>query len=402
MKLAGQEVSPILEKTIAHAVRPFAIYAALALAGCFSPTFPEGVLCTLEDRRCPGDQICASDDRCYNSLPSDSADAANADGASSGSDSGSVTCNPRVAFAVPNAARDSGNVFLVLADGTELVNLTQTDGVALFPSWSPDGKSLGLVENSQLTTRSIESGDVTLLTTQPSNISSPPKWSPDGRQLLFTTSGTFTVIQFVNVNEMVAIGTPVPVVASIFRFNPRWSDQPDRISYGTSTDIFTVNLDGTNLSNLSNTGNASGAAWSPDKQRIAHIRNVGNSEVFVMNADGSNAQNISGNPSRDGPVEWSPDGRLLFVSDRSGHDELYIMNSDGSGLSRLTVDSGTRDAKLGAWSPNSDVVAYVRAGATPSSSVLIAINVSTREETILMNNLADPSIKPAWEPCPSP
>ena len=31
---------------------------------CFSPTFPNGVLCTI-DGRCPGDQTCAADNRCY-------------------------------------------------------------------------------------------------------------------------------------------------------------------------------------------------------------------------------------------------------------------------------------------------------------------------------------------------
>ena len=42
----------------------FGALIVVALSGCFSPTFPNGVLCA-EGARCPGEQICASDNRCY-------------------------------------------------------------------------------------------------------------------------------------------------------------------------------------------------------------------------------------------------------------------------------------------------------------------------------------------------
>jgi hypothetical protein len=40
------------------------IAIAAAAASCYGPEFPAGVRCSL-DRQCPGDQICAFDDRCY-------------------------------------------------------------------------------------------------------------------------------------------------------------------------------------------------------------------------------------------------------------------------------------------------------------------------------------------------
>ena len=43
----------------------FSLVGLLAIVvGCFSPTFPNGVQCA-ENSRCPGDQICAPDNRCY-------------------------------------------------------------------------------------------------------------------------------------------------------------------------------------------------------------------------------------------------------------------------------------------------------------------------------------------------
>jgi hypothetical protein len=52
------------------------IAIAAAAASCYGPEFPDGVRCSL-DRQCPGDQICAFDDRCYDpdDLPDPNLDA---------------------------------------------------------------------------------------------------------------------------------------------------------------------------------------------------------------------------------------------------------------------------------------------------------------------------------------
>jgi hypothetical protein len=52
------------------------IAIAAAAASCYGPEFPAGVRCSL-DRQCPGNQICAFDDRCYdqNDVPEPNLDA---------------------------------------------------------------------------------------------------------------------------------------------------------------------------------------------------------------------------------------------------------------------------------------------------------------------------------------
>ncbi len=45
-----------------------AVLATLAAAGCYSPTFREGLPCSV-DRECPSGQMCAADDRCYSNAP---------------------------------------------------------------------------------------------------------------------------------------------------------------------------------------------------------------------------------------------------------------------------------------------------------------------------------------------
>ena len=62
-------------------------------------------------------------------------------------------------------------------------------------------------------------------------------------------------------------------------------------------------------------------AWSPDGSKIAFQSNRdGNWEIYTMNADGSNQTNISNNDFDDGSPSWSPDGsKIAFNTVRDGN-----------------------------------------------------------------------------------
>ena len=47
---------------------PTALTLAMLTGACYSPTFPPGLLCTAGTRECPGEQICAIDNRCYDDV----------------------------------------------------------------------------------------------------------------------------------------------------------------------------------------------------------------------------------------------------------------------------------------------------------------------------------------------
>jgi hypothetical protein len=79
-------------------------------------------------------------------------------------------------------------------------------------------------------------------------------------------------------------------------------------------DIYSVNVDGTNLVNLTNnTGHADlFPQWSPDGQRIAyetHHEGFGNYQIAVMDADGSNKTMLGSSAAR--MPAWSPDGTKI-------------------------------------------------------------------------------------------
>src|SRR4029453_8116442 len=61
------------------------------------------------------------------------------------------------------------------------------------------------------------------------------------------------------------------------------------------------------------------------------------SDIYVMNADGSNPTNLTNNGANDFYPSFSGAGRKIrFLSPRGGHNEIYAMNADGSNQTRLT------------------------------------------------------------------
>ena len=63
-------------------------------------------------------------------------------------------------------------------------------------------------------------------------------------------------------------------------------------------------------------------------------------DIFVANIDGSNATRVTTTGDNYQPT-WSPDStRLAFTSTRDGDYNIYTIRADGLGLTRLTSDPG--------------------------------------------------------------
>lgn len=115
--------------------------------------------------------------------------------------------------------------------------------------------------------------------------------------------------------------------------------ESDRVEDGVP-EIYTVNVDGTRLTQLT-TGGAAGHAWSPDGGRIAFSSAEPFLEfphdIFVMNADGSGLESLTEDLSLNLLPKWSPDGtKIAFLSVRDGNSEIHVINADGSGQANLT------------------------------------------------------------------
>jgi Tol biopolymer transport system component len=117
---------------------------------------------------------------------------------------------------------------------------------------------------------------------------------------------------------------------------------------GESSNIYSMDPDGSNLVQLTSTGNNSSPVWSPDAKKIAFSVISGDqSDIYVMNNDGTGQIRLTDSPDWDSNSAWSPDGqKILFVSSRSVKNvnskscEIYEMNANGTGQTRLTDYGG--------------------------------------------------------------
>jgi Tol biopolymer transport system component len=84
------------------------------------------------------------------------------------------------------------------------------------------------------------------------------------------------------------------------------------------------------------------------------------SDIFVMNVDGSNVRNVTNDGEWQGDVDWSPDGQQLVysasVDDNNGGWTLHIISADGS--SRRRVSERHMFAVSPSWSPNGQRIAF--------------------------------------------
>ena len=199
---------------------------------------------------------------------------------------------------------DNAQIYVMNADGSGVIQLTQNPADAWEPAWSPSGAKILFSsrrdENWEVYAMNADGAGQANLTTNPAQ-DQEPAWSPDGSHIAFTSTRD-----------------------------------------GTS-DIYVMNADGSSPVRLT-TGGGSQSSWSPDGTKIAF---VGVGGLSVINVDGSDLRSLTTTASH---AKWSPDGtKIAFTSYREGNWEIYVINPDGSGLLSLTNDPATDIGP--AWRP---------------------------------------------------
>jgi len=153
------------------------------------------------------------------------------------------------------------DIFVMDTDGSNVVQITTHPETDEQPSWSPDG--------SALTFFSARDGNheiyvVRLDGSPPVNISNyldsdvNPKWSPDGRTIAFRSLFRGQPPVFVGIYLMDPDGSNVRLVPTPQLVPSRgvaWSPDGTRLLVEEGRDIWSVNLDGSDLVNLTNNPN---------------------------------------------------------------------------------------------------------------------------------------------------
>ena len=237
------------------------------------------------------------------------------------------------------------------ADGTDFHAITHLYDRIVSKSdatMSPDGQKIALTISddtgqSYISTAPLDGSGFQFLT---EGVTFRPVWSPDGKLIMYSLYRLLS-------------GTQPDLQPGL------WHDLDRFTEWATLADLrletWIMNADGSNQHRLlESDSHVYGYAWHPTGEqvllRIADRAWISN-DFYQVNIDGSNLINISQNPYTDNEASWSPDGsKIVFVSNRSGKYDLYIMNSDGTGEVQLTATP--EHESMPAWSPDGQYIAY--------------------------------------------
>jgi Tol biopolymer transport system component len=292
----------------------------------------------------------------------------------------SIAAGALLLFAVPAAATFPGKNGKIAMTGYE--------------------QRFGSFFNPRIFTSNLDGNDFTLLITSGSGGEpTTPSWSPDGQKIAFETGFIYRDIYTMN-----ADGTGVTqITRHHMDVAPAWSPDGTKIVFSRVTlqpgneDLYTMNADGSAVAKLTDGG--SQPVWSPSGDLIAF--SSGQIEVISPNGTGRRTLNPGTFP------DWSPDGRRI-VFESGG--EIHAINPDGTGPVQLTDDSSpdpltTISNQNPAWSPDGTQIAYVHAACNYEAGPdFCSASLETVNADGSGNRTTHPvgGFEPAWQPLPIP
>ena len=269
----------------------------------------------------------------------------------------------------------NGEIYVMNADGSAPTNLTRHAAGDWHPCWSPDGSRIAFQTDREGPMLAVEeispkiifpfnveifvmnadgSGQVNL-TNHPS-WDGFPSWTSDGNQIAFQTDRHASSVMLMDIVDM---GFEIYIMNAngsaqtrltytegndtIPSCSPTGSTIVYQSSDGGDWEICTVRTNGSARAMLTqNEVSDSAPSWSPDGEWIAfHSMRDGNQEIYKMRPDGTQQTRLTTNPEWDWGASWSGDSSMIVFEswrDAGGGGEIYRMNADGSSARRLTSD----------------------------------------------------------------
>jgi eukaryotic-like serine/threonine-protein kinase len=282
--------------------------------------------------------------------------------------------------------RSSGSVASGL--NRRLTQLTFSEGLEEWPTWSPDGTRLAYVAEAggfrHLFVRTLASGAERRITDQTRD-DIQPTWSADGKRLAFVRANTNAGrLEPNDINGEYSEGGDIWTVDLETRretrlvadgFNPAFSPVAGRLAFdagwGGARRIWIADSTGRNPRQVTSDSSEavvhSGPRWSPDGQKLAFRREDKiKSDIVSLNLGSGLMTRVTDDNVLDMNPVWAPDGaHLYFASSRGGGLNLWRINLTPAGLpsgSPEQLTTGAGDDIEPTISPAGDRLAFAVRG----------------------------------------
>ncbi len=247
-------------------------------------------------------------------------------------------------------------IYTMDAGGHDWRRINSGRGLALYPDWTPDGRSLAYTSYSYgfpwVFLDNLATGKRRVLSAQP-GLNAFPAVSPDGIWVALT------------------------------------------LSRDGNNEIYKMRIDGSELTRLTHTqANDCSPAWSPDGRNIAFTSDRrGTPQIYTMTADGGQTRRVTVTGSYNTSPDWSPRGDLIaFTSRIKGHFEICTINVRTGEVTQLTRNWD--DDEDPSWAPDGRHLVYSsRHGARTNLFVLDIVNPRPIQITS-----GEDCYSPAWGP----
>lgn len=296
-----------------------------------------------------------------------------------------MVCKDRKKVATSNK-----EVFVMDADGSNLIQLTSDRTLTLSPSWSPDAKSILYTQyemhtygrvtkrGTVLKRHNLLNGERKIISAK-EGMNSGAAVAPNGKQIAVTLSFTSKpeiyfisplggepepFSRLIQVKKIGGDGFQPNFPALLFDVEPRWSPDGGKMVFSSARSghpmIYTVDVASKVATQLTFAGvyNAT-PDWSPKGDKVifsAQRSGEGNFDLYLIDPDGNNLARVT-NGERFGRrrvnsenATWAATGRhIVFANNETGYYAVYAMTVDGSVKRRLSPEN--KECTEPAWGP---------------------------------------------------
>lgn len=248
-------------------------------------------------------------------------------------------------------------IFYCDFDGSNPVQVTRDNNLALSPNWNRDMTQLAYVSYKEgqpkVFSLGLRTGSQSLICGYPGmNIS--PAWRPGRNEMALTLTkdgspDIFLVSASGQLLQKLVHGWSIHV-------SPDWSPDGGKLVYVSNESgnpqIYVLDVGSGQKKRITFSGNYNTSpAWSPKGDWIAYTGVAGGQHnIFIVRPDGSDTRQLTSGEGRNESPTWSPDGRMIaFSSTRQGGSAIWMLLTNGTGVRRLTRQGGEQE--MPDWSP---------------------------------------------------